>query len=173
MPLLKPSYAVRRAHELTPQLLERLGVSALLLDVDNTLTTHGCPEPDAAILAWLAAMKRAGVPLMLLSNNSAQRVEPFAQRLGLPFESSGAKPLARGYLRCCQRLGLPPARVAIVGDQLFTDMLGGNLAGVKTILVEPMEPEPGVLFRIKRAVERPWLARYLRGVRTSKQEKRE
>ena len=165
MPLLRPYYTARRAYELTPEVLKRLGISALVLDVDNTLTTHGCPEPDQQILAWLAQMKQAGVPLMILSNNSPERVRPFAERLGLEYESAGAKPLAKGYRRCCQRLGLPKSRVAIVGDQIFTDIAGGNLYGIKTILVEPILMETGFFFRVKRAVERPLLNHYLREVR--------
>lgn len=170
MPLLKPSHAARRVYELTPEALSAMGVRALILDVDNTLTTHGNPEPDAAVQHWLAQMRAANVPLMILSNNRAARVAPFAERLGLAFESEGAKPLSRGYLRCCERFCLPPEQVAIVGDQIFTDMLGGNLAGVKTILVEPIEPETGFFFRVKRFVERPLLRRYLRGVRRGKED---
>lgn len=163
MSIFHPTLSVPRAYHITPQMLQGIGVQALLLDVDNTLTTHGNPVPDAAVLEWLDLMKQCGVPLMLLSNNTQGRVKPFAERLGLDFESSAAKPLGRGFKRCCQRLGRTQNQVAIVGDQIFTDILGANLNGLKSILVEPIAVETGVLFFIKRVLERPFLRSYQRG----------
>lgn len=160
MSIFHPTHSVMRAYHITPELLQSMGVHALLLDVDNTLTTHGNPVPDEAVLGWLDLMKQSGVPLMLLSNNTHKRIKPFAERLGLGFESSAAKPLGRGFRRCCQRLGMAQSEVAIVGDQIFTDILGANLSGLKSILVEPIQVETGVLFFIKRVLERPFLRAY-------------
>ncbi len=160
MSIFFPTVSVRRAYEITPQLLDEMEVKALILDVDNTLTTHGNPEPDEKILVWLEQMKRDGIALMILSNNNGERVRPFAQRLGLDFESSGAKPLPRGFRRCCERLGLARDQVAVVGDQIFTDVAGANWSGIKSILVDPIEPERGVLFGLKRLLERPFLRAY-------------
>lgn len=157
MSLFYPTCSVRRASDITPQLLRELGVKALLLDVDNTLTTHGNPVPEENILAWLEDMRASGTQLMILSNNTRERVSLFAGRLGLAFEASGAKPLRGGFRRCCERLGLAGEEVAIVGDQLFTDIAGANRFGVKSILVEPLELEKGILFIIKRVLERPFL----------------
>ncbi|WP_312641948.1 YqeG family HAD IIIA-type phosphatase [Hydrogenoanaerobacterium sp.] len=163
MSIFYPYYSTKRAYDLTPQLLHSMDIKALLLDVDNTLTTHGNPVPNENILEWLDIMKQSGIPLMILSNNTHDRVKPFADRLGLLFESSGAKPLPKGFQRCCERLGLPKSEVAIVGDQLFTDIAGANLFGIKSILVEPIELETGVLFFVKRVLERPFLRAYHRG----------
>lgn len=157
MRLFCPTYNTQNAYAITPELLKSLGVKALILDVDNTLTTHGNPEPDVQILSWLSEMRSEGITMMILSNNTHARVEPFAKRLGLLFESSGAKPLSKGFRRCCERIGLPKSETAIVGDQLFTDIAGANLFGIKSILVEPIELERGILFVIKRVLERPFL----------------
>lgn len=166
MSIFYPYYSTKRAYDLTPHLLQSMKIKALLLDVDNTLTTHGNPVPDEKILDWLEIMKKSGIALMILSNNTHERVKPFAARLGLLFESSGAKPLPKGFRRCCERLGLPKSEVAIVGDQLFTDIAGANLFGMKSILVEPIELETGLLFFVKRVIERPILKAYHRGGHT-------
>ncbi len=154
MSLLHPTVWLKHITALTPGLLARWGVRGLILDVDNTLTTHGNPVPSPGILAWLAAMRRAGVRLIILSNNGAPRVAPFARLLELPFEAGGKKPLRGGFLRAAKALGLPARAVAVVGDQLFTDVLGGNRANMKTVLVTPIQPEKMWYFRIKRRLEK-------------------
>lgn len=92
--------------------------------------------------------------MIVLSNNKPERVEPFAKVLGLDFIADGAKPLKKGYLRCSEAMGIPCEQLCMVGDQLFTDILGGNRAGCKTVLVSPIQEEKMIFFRIKRALER-------------------
>ncbi|MEG1631016.1 MAG: YqeG family HAD IIIA-type phosphatase [Hydrogenoanaerobacterium sp.] len=157
MQLFCPTYYAQTAKNITPQLLKKLNIKALILDVDNTLTTHGNPVPDENIMRWLTVMHGAGIKMIILSNNTFARVKPFAARLGLEFEASGAKPLNKGFKRCCERLCLQKTEVAIVGDQLFTDIAGANLYGAKSLLVDPIEMESGILFIIKRLFERPFL----------------
>lgn len=135
---------------------------ALILDADNTLTTHNNPVPDKDVISWLEQMKQSGVQLVIVSNNSGRRIQPFARQLGLPYTARALKPLTWGFRRTVQELGLPARQVAVVGDQIFTDILGGNLFGSPTILVEPMEPETGPLFRLKRKVEKKILRAYRR-----------
>ena len=153
MSVFYPDVMRKRISELTPELLAQLGVQALVLDVDNTLTTHNNPVPDKDVLLWLEDMHRRKIPMLIVSNNSAQRVAPFAAELRLPYTSDALKPLPVGFMRAAKRLNLPPEKIGIVGDQIFTDILGGNLFGAKTILVEPMEPEIGPFFRLKRKLE--------------------
>jgi len=162
MSIFFPDILLRRISDITPALLEEWGIRALVLDVDNTLTTHNNPFPDADVLRWLAGMKERGMALVILSNNSPRRVKAFADSLGLDFTARAAKPLAKGFRETARRLGLAPGRMAMVGDQIFTDVLGGNLYGARTILVEPMEPEKHWGFRLKRRLERPILRSYLK-----------
>ncbi len=96
--------------------------------------------------------------MIVLSNNKPQRVEPFAKILGLEFIADGAKPLKKGYRRCSQALGIPCEQLCMVGDQIFTDILGGRRAGCKTVLVEPIQHEQMWFFRLKRTLE-GWLLR--------------
>ena len=151
---LTPDIRLEGILSLTPAQLQVRGIRAIVLDVDNTLATHNHPDPATFVKEWLQTMREAGFQLIILSNNSAERVSPFAERLGLPFESRGLKPLTRGFKRICRRFGVRPEAVAVVGDQLFTDILGGNLAGMLTVLVRPIEAERGPFFRFKRTLER-------------------
>lgn len=160
MSLLLPDYRVRRVTDLKPAFLREMGVRALLLDVDNTLSTHGGQTPLKGLQEWIEKMQAEKIGLLILSNARKRRVEPFAGRLGLEFQSLSLKPLPFGYLRALRRLGLKRRQAAIVGDQLFTDALGGNLAGVTTILVEPILPETGRSFLLRRKWEKRILSRH-------------
>lgn len=102
---------------------------------------------------WLEDNRRAGIRMIVLSNNHPERVRPFAQALGLEFIADGAKPLKKGYQRCSQALGLPCEQLCMVGDQIFTDVLGGRRAGCRAVLVQPIQPEKMLFFRLKRALE--------------------
>lgn len=154
MPLLRPKFSFRRITDIPLSFFVSLGVRALILDVDNTLTTHDNPVPASGVIEWLEEMKAAGIKMIILSNNSPGRVEPFAESLGLDFAAKARKPLPQGALRACSLLKIAPSHTALIGDQLFTDILCGNLAGLTTIFVEHIEAENGRFFRFKRKLER-------------------
>lgn len=154
-----PDDRFHRIWEITPAWLRKQGLSVLLLDVDNTLTTHDSPSVDPRVTAWLEEMKACGIRLLILSNNKRERVEPFAKKLGLGCISRAAKPLGTGVRRACARLNAPKSGVGIVGDQIFTDVLCANLAGVRSILVDYMEAEPFLFFKMKRSLERRLMKR--------------
>lgn len=162
MSILYPTASFKKISDIRPETLESFGVSALILDVDNTLATHNNPVPDEDVLVWLEQMRKAGIRLVIASNNNKRRVRPFASELGLDYVSRAMKPMPVGFLRVCGRLGLPPENIGVVGDQIFTDVLGGNLFGAKTFLVQPMSPENGPLFRLKRRLEVVILKNYAR-----------
>ncbi len=155
--LFRPTLALNTVLDITPEMLGQINVRALILDLDNTLTTHNNPKPADGVLDWIKNMRDNNIKLMIVSNNKTARVTPFADMLGLEFVPSGAKPLPKGFLKAVEKLKLPRNQICAVGDQIFTDILGANFAGIKSIFVFPIEPEPGTLFRIKRAVERPLL----------------
>lgn len=145
--------------EIQPEALARQGVRLLLADLDNTLAPYGVPEPTAEVQAWTRALERAGVTLFILSNNrGAHRASRFAQALGVPFIGSAGKPRTPSFFRAMEKMGCTPAETAIVGDQIFTDIWGGNRAGVATLLVKPirLSGNPGRYLRY--AVEWPFRA---------------
>lgn len=155
MALFFPTLYRRRITDVTAGDLRQLGVSGLLLDVDNTLTTHDNPEVASQVLEWLRQRRAEGLRLVVVSNNKPERVAPFARQLELPFQANAGKPLPRGYRAAAAHLGLPPERCAVIGDQIFTDIVGANLAKMPSILLEPIHPETEQKFIVfKRRLER-------------------
>lgn len=160
MAIFRPTYALKKIMDITPSALKKRGIKALILDVDNTLTTHNNPTPADGVPEWIEEMKSAGIKLIIVSNNNTERVTPFAEMLGLHFVPNGAKPLPIGFKRAAAELraaGVPKNRIAAVGDQIFTDILGANLAGIRSIFVYPIEFETSLPFKLKRAAEKPLL----------------
>lgn len=149
--------ALRSVLQIQPGLLRQYGIRGLMLDLDNTLTTHDNPAPAEGVLSWIGVMRQAGIAMMIVSNNRPHRVQPFAAALGLPFVAEGAKPLSRGFRQAQKRMQLPFSQLAVVGDQIFTDILGANLCGVKSIYVRPIQYENKGFLRVKRWLERPFL----------------
>ena len=155
MALFYPTLYRRRITDVTVEELQRLGVAGILLDVDNTLTTHDNPAISAEVSAWLDTMRAAGMQPAVVSNNKDVRVRPFADSIGLPYQAKAAKPLPRGYRAAARLLGLRTDECVAIGDQMFTDILGANLCGMRSILLEPIEPETVQRFIIfKRRIER-------------------
>ena len=155
--VFKPTYVFDKIVDITPEFMKRKRIKGVILDLDNTLTTHNNPIVPQSSLDWINAMKAAGIKLMIVSNNNAPRVRPFAEQLGIDFVSNGMKPLTKGYNRAVKKMGIEKANAAAIGDQIFTDIMGSNLCGIRSFFVFPIEPEKSLPFRIKRAVEKPLL----------------
>jgi len=158
--LLKPDIKLRGITDITVELLNKYDIKALLLDVDNTMATHHGKVLTEGLMEWIKKMQNSGIKLMVLSNSKRFRIEPFATRIGLPFISLGCKPLPMGYLRGVKKLKEKRKNVAIVGDQIFTDVLGGNAVGVKTILLTPIKLEDGWSFKVRRKLEKKLYKKY-------------
>lgn len=161
MSLFYPDYWFERITDIPVSFFTSRGIRLVVLDVDNTLTTHNNPNPAGGVETWLCEMKKAGLILAILSNNTGKRVTPFAEALGLPFVANAAKPFPFRLGRACRRYGVSPCQCALIGDQLFTDILCGNLLpGALSVLVTLQEPEHTKMFRLKRRLERPILRRF-------------
>lgn len=158
MSLFFPTLYRRRITDVTVEDLRRLDAACVLLDVDNTLTTHGAHALTDAVRAWLDEVREAGLPLIVVSNNSAERVAPFAQKILLPYYARARKPLPFGFRAAAILADVPCKQCVVIGDQIFTDILGANLAGMKSILLEPIQIETKQKFiAFKRKIERPML----------------
>lgn len=155
MSLFYPALYRRRITDVTAEDLHRMGVRGVLLDVDNTLTTHDAPDLTDEVKAWLATMQEEGFSLMVVSNNKPERVAPFAEKIGLPYTALAHKPMPSGYKRAAATLGVPKKECVAIGDQIFTDIMGANLSGMTSILLEPIQPEVEQKFIVfKRKIER-------------------
>ncbi|WP_195984328.1 YqeG family HAD IIIA-type phosphatase [Clostridium sp. D33t1_170424_F3] len=155
MAFFLPTVSVKSILDITPQLLRAMGVNTILLDVDNTLAVHGAQEPFPGAVEWTKQISQKGFRIIILSNNFEKRVAPFAQKFSLPFLSFSMKPLPMAYTRAMRKLGARRKETVAVGDQIFTDVIGANLSGVKSILLAPDDLENTLSFRIRRALEQP------------------
>ena len=149
-----PDIRLNRVTDISVELLKKYNIESLILDVDNTLSTHHGEILTDGLPEWLQYMKENNIGLTVLSNSKEARVKPFAEKINLDFISLGLKPLPFGYLRAVKKLGTNKKNTAIVGDQIFTDILGGNIVGVKTVLLTPIKPEDGWSFKLRRRLEK-------------------
>ncbi|MBR4911061.1 MAG: HAD hydrolase-like protein [Clostridia bacterium] len=152
--LLKPHLKLNRITDIEKRHLDMLGVGCLLIDIDNTVSTDHGTELVGGLSLWITKMREAGVKLYILSNARGSRVLPFSKKIGLDYIALSMKPLPFGYWRGVRKSGGSIRKTAIVGDQIFTDILGGRLAGVKTILLTPILPEDKMSFKIRRKLEK-------------------
>lgn len=134
----KPTWMVKTIYNVSPTQLKAAGIRAVFSDLDNTLIAWNNPNGTPELHQWMQDLKEAGIPLIVISNNSASRVAKAVSALGLPFVSRSLKPLSWGINNARKRLGLSKQEVVMVGDQLMTDVLASNNAGVRSILVKPL-----------------------------------
>lgn len=134
------------------------GITALLLDVDNTVSPHHSTEIIPEIRDWIASLGAAGFRACLVSNNWHGDIHDRAAALGLPVIAKSAKPLPFGIWRAIRMLRVRRTQCVMVGDQIFTDILGGRLAGVQAMLVEPLTPSDMGHTKVLRALERRIMA---------------
>jgi HAD superfamily phosphatase (TIGR01668 family) len=125
--------------DIGPAQLAEWGIRGVVLDLDNTLVLWHALEVSTEVRDWVRALHDAGIKMCLLSNtHKPKRVRVVAEELGIHFVPGGAKPRRRGFRRAVEAMGLTVEETARVGDQLFTDIWGGNRTGLRTILVEPI-----------------------------------
>lgn len=156
---LYPCVSLERLTELSPAVLCELGAKAVILDVDNTMSPPDTGESYPGVAQWIELMRSSGIKLIILSNNTPERVRPYADAVGIDFICA-TKPMRKGYKLCFEKLCLQPNECCCVGDQLFTDILGANFAGCTSCLVEPLSPDQTSFIRFKRALEKPALKAY-------------
>ena len=139
MAWFRARFAAHDIYELTGGALARRGFKLLLADLDNTLVPYGVPLPDERLKAWRDDLAAHGITLFVLSNNRREsRPRVFAEGLDVPYIGHAGKPKTPSFMKAMEQMGVTREQTAIVGDQVFTDVLGGNLAGVSAILVEPI-----------------------------------
>lgn len=131
---------------LTPEILERYQIEGLVLDVDDTLVPLKNTDLPESLKAQIAQLRQKAQIWLVSNNTSDTRISAIAQSLDVPYISFAIKPFRRNLRKAMKAMNLPPERVAMVGDRLFTDVLAGNRLGMFSILVEPMV-EPGQIAR--------------------------
>ena len=150
----KPTWMIENVYSISPAQLKEAGIRAVFSDLDNTLIAWNDPNGSEELHAWMKELEDAGIPLIVISNNSAARVKKAVAPIGLPYISRSMKPLAVGINRARKKLGLKEDEVVMVGDQLMTDMAAAHSAGVRSILVKPLLKTDKWNTRFNRFIEK-------------------
>jgi HAD superfamily phosphatase (TIGR01668 family) len=153
-----PDEHVESILEITPGKLKDHGIKGIITDLDNTLVEWDRPDATPELLKWITLMKESDISITIVSNNNEKRVEHFSTPVELPFIYKARKPMTKAFSRAMRDMDVKKEEIVIVGDQIFTDVFGGNLLGVHTILVVPMAKNDGTLTKINRKMERYLLA---------------
>jgi len=116
--------------QISPEYLHRQGIRLLMLDFDNTIVPYTTDTPSPEMEQWLHDLAQSGIQICVVSNSKKDRVKTFCSRYGLACISHARKPFQKGIGQCLRQYGIPPSQCALVGDQIYTDVLGANCAGV-------------------------------------------
>ena len=136
---LLPAIITDALTDITPNLLEARGIKLLMLDFDNTIVPYTTSTPEPLMEQWLMDMVQTDIQLCVVSNSKKDRVKIFCANYGIPCITHAGKPFSKGIRECLTKFDIPASEAAIVGDQIFTDTLGGNLAGITPILVKAID----------------------------------
>ena len=149
MSLLIPTFFTNKITDLSPKFIKSHGITSLLADIDDTLTYHKDPQIPQKVLEFINLMKANNIKIILISNNSKKRVSKFAKKLNLPYIFRAFKPLPFGINLALKKLNISKYNAMIIGDQIFTDVLGANLLGIKSVLVNPFEKNQTIFLKLK------------------------
>lgn len=138
------------------------GIRGIILDVDNTLEPYENPTPTESVLAWLRELNESGIKAAIVSNNNAERIDLFNKEIGLPTCSKAKKPFKKNIIKAMQEIGTEPEHTILMGDQVFTDVWAAHNAGIRAILVDPINDKRDLFTKLKRLLEKPILRKYRR-----------
>lgn len=151
---IRPDYYRQRITHIPLSYFKKEGIKGLIIDLDNTLAPWDADHMETEFSDWMAAVKAAGIQAVLVSNNKKARVAAFSRALSIPYIASAAKPLKKSFTAAQKILDLETKEIAVIGDQLFTDVLGGRAAGLHTILVEAMASKEFIGTKFLRMLEK-------------------
>ena len=163
-----PDQHVKSALDVKAEELIEKGIRGLILDIDNTLEPYFVPDPGKAVKDWIQTLKEAGLKLYIVSNGKEARVKRFNRHLQLRYICHAGKPGSGGFLKAVEEFKLPHAQIAVIGDQIFTDVWGGNRLGMYTILARQVSPKDEWITAVKRPLEKIVLFFYRRSLKKHK-----
>ncbi len=154
---LIPKIITEKLTDVTPEMLSEKGIGFLMLDFDNTIVPYTTNDPTEEMEQWLQAMAASPIGMCVVSNSKRDRVVKFCEARGIPCITHSKKPFQKGIRECRDRFGLDMTRTAMVGDQIYTDVLGGNCAGANSILVKPIHLH-NIWLTMRHWLELPFIA---------------
>lgn len=151
--LFTPNYYIHRYTALRPSFLLEQGIQLLICDIDNTLAPHDVAVPDEEAISFLRSIQDAGIQIVFISNNVEERVATFAKGLDIPFYPFAMKPLPKTYRKMLKDFHVERKHVAVLGDQLMTDILGANFMRFYTILTAQVVARDLSFTKVNRVFE--------------------
>lgn len=149
-----PNQHVKSIFEISAESLKQKGIKGIITDLDNTLVEWDRPYATPKLIQWFEEMQKENIQVTIVSNNNRDRVKAFSDPLNIPFIPSARKPLGVAFKKAIKDMNVTKDETVVIGDQLLTDILGGNRNGFHTILVVPVASTDGFWTRFNRQIER-------------------
>ena len=159
--ILYPKLYLNSVKEISISILRKYYIKGLVLDVDNTLIDYNKNIPEG-VEEWAQNLKKEGIKLYVLSNsNHKEKIENVAKKLDVPYSYFAKKPLKSGFEKAKRKLQLEEKNIAVVGDQILTDIVGANRSNMFSILVKPIDEKDIFITKIKRPLEQKIIQKYI------------
>ena len=154
---LLPKLMADSITQLTPEFLQSMHIRLLMLDFDNTIVPYTTNEPTEEMSAWLAAMGESDIAVCVVSNSKRERVKVFCRERNIPCITHSKKPFSKGIRACLKQFDMQPEHCALAGDQIYTDVLGANCMGVRSVLVKAIDNH-NFWLKLRHVAELPFIA---------------
>ncbi len=163
-----PRLKVDKVQDIELNELIKNNIKGLILDIDNTLVPEHVAEADQNAVGWIERVKKAGLKVCIVSNASEKRVIKFNEKLKVDAIHRASKPSSKAFMRAARLMDIKPEETAVIGDQIFTDIFGGNRVSMFTVLVKPIDKREVIFVRAKRIAEKYVLTRHEKSLLKSK-----
>ena len=160
---LVPEYRFEKFDDISGQFLLSIGVRGVLLDIDNTMEPYEHSLPGEHVLKWLNSLDNAGIKTAIVSNNDWDRVNTFNQSIGMPAYAKAGKPFKKNLINAMRDIGTDREHTIFIGDQILTDVFAAHNAGIRAILVPPINDKKDPFTKFKRLLEKPIIKKYEKG----------
>lgn len=151
-----PKYIFPKLTDISVDLLKQKEISLLLMDFDNTMLPYITNEPTKELLRWIQEMQGSGITLCIVSNSKKPRVPRFSEQYDVPCVTRARKPFPKGIYEALTRYQADKMHTALVGDQIYTDVLGANCAGIASIIVKSINNH-NIWLKLRHVLEVPFL----------------
>ena len=153
---LLPTIITESITDLTAELLQKKNIRLLMLDFDNTIVPYTTDVPTDRMSQWLREMAESSIQICIVSNSKRDRVPRFCKQYGLDCITHAKKPFSKGIRQCLDKYGIPAENAALAGDQIYTDTLGANCAGIRSILVTALDNH-NIWLKLRHVAEMPFI----------------
>lgn len=151
--LFKPDMYVKDIYSVDYKKINSFGIKCIMFDLDNTLVPYYKTKPSRKIKDFIEQLKRMGFKVIIFSNSGKKRLTPFKNVLEVDCSYSSKKPFQKKFKKVLNEYGYNQSEVCMIGDQLLTDIYGGNRMGIFTILVKPITKKEAFITRFNRIIE--------------------